>query len=62
MTRPSPLERINKSLSTLKNLDDKTYSFEDELIFDEFKKPTDFKMDEFLKGKIERIDLNEAKI
>ena len=44
MTGPSPLERINKSLSTLKNLDDKTYSFEDELTFDEFKKPTDFKM------------------
>ena len=58
---PSPLERINKSLSTLKNLDDKTYSFEDELTFDEFKKPADFKMDDFLKSKYERIDLNEAK-
>ena len=57
---PSSLERINESLSKLKNLNDKTYSF-DELTFDKIKRPTDFKMDEFLKSKYERIDLNEAK-
>ena len=56
-TGSSPLERINKSLSTLKNIDDKTYSF-DELTFDKIKRPTDFKMDKFLKSKYERIDLN----
>ena len=57
-TGPSLLERINKSLSRLKNLDDKTYSFDDELTFDKIKRPTDFKMDKFLKNKYERIDLN----
>ena len=58
-TGPSPLESINESLSRLKNPDDKTYSF-DQLTFDKIKTPTDFKMDEFLKSKYERIDLNEA--
>ena len=56
-TGPSPLERINASLSILKNLDDKTYPF-DELTFDKIKRPTDFKMDKLLKNKYERIDLN----
>ena len=56
-TGPSPLERINESLSILKNLDDKTYPF-DELTFDKIKRPTDFKMDKLLKNKYERIDLN----
>ena len=44
-------------MSRLKNLDDKTYSF-DGLTFDKIKRPTDFKMDKFLKNKYERIDLN----
>ena len=54
---PSPLERINESLSRLKNPDDKTYSF-DELTFDKIKRPTDFKIDKFYKNKYERKDLN----
>ena len=54
---PSPLERINESLSRLKNPDDRTYLF-DELTFDKIKRPADFKMDKFLKNKYERIDLN----
>ena len=57
MIRPSPLERINESLSRLKNPDDKTYSF-DELTFDKIKRPTDFKIDKFYKNKYERKDLN----
>ena len=56
-TGPSPLERINESFSRSKNLDDKTYSF-DELTFDKFKRPTDFKMNKVLKNKYDRIDLN----
>ena len=56
-TGPSPLELINESLSRLKNIDNRTYSF-DELTFDKIKRPTDFKKDKFLKNKYERIDLN----
>ena len=44
-TEPSSLKLFDEKLSRLKNPDYKTYSFEDKLTFDEFKKPTDFKMD-----------------
>ena len=53
----SALKCINEDLSRLKSLDDKTYSF-DKLTFNKTKRPTDFKMDKFLKNKYEGIDLN----
>ena len=53
-------KKVVEKLSTLKNPDDKTYSFKDELTFDEFKKPTDLKKDTFFKSKHERIDLDDV--
>ena len=44
MAELSALKRINEDLSRLKSLD-------------EFKTPTDFKMDKFLENKYEKIDL-----
>ena len=51
-------KKILEKLSRLKNSEDKKVPILIERMFDEIKKPSDFKMNKFLKNKHERIDLD----
>ena len=53
-------KKVLEALSRLKNLDDKTVPISIERMFNEIKRPTDFKMDKFLKNKHESVNLNDV--